>query len=123
MAPFPKETDMLTRTALALVIALAPLAAAQAAEKAAPGKTGKEVYDTVCAACHATGVLNAPKMGDQKAWKPLIAEGVNALTRTAIKGIRQMPPRGGNAALTDAEMRRAVVYLANGSGAKFPEPK
>jgi len=114
---------MLTRTALALVIALAPLAAAQAAEKAAPGKSGKEVYDTVCAACHATGVLNAPKMGDQKAWKPLIAEGVNSLTRTAIKGIRQMPPRGGNAALTDAEMRRAVVYLANGSGAKFPEPK
>lgn len=114
---------MLTRTALALALALAPLAAAQAAEKAAPGKTGKEVYDTVCAACHAAGVLNAPKLGDARTWKPLIAEGVNSLTRTAIKGIRQMPPRGGNPSLTDLEIRRAVTYMANGSGGKFPDPK
>jgi cytochrome c5 len=114
---------MTARTALAFVIALAPLAAAQADDKTAGGKSGKEVYEHVCSACHASGVLNAPKLGDARAWKPLVAEGVNALTRTAIKGIRQMPPRGGNPSLTDIEIRRAVTYMANGSGAKFPEPK
>jgi cytochrome c5 len=122
---------MLARTALALAIALAPIAAAQAAapgatpvpDKTTPGKTGKEVYEQVCSACHATGVLNAPKLGDARTWKPLIAEGVNSLTRTAIKGIRQMPPRGGNPSLTDIEIRRAVTYMANGSGGKFPDPK
>ena len=54
----------------------------------AQGRTGQAVYDAVCAACHAAGVLNAPKLGDAKAWAPLIREGQKALTRTAIKGIR-----------------------------------
>lgn len=103
------------RCALALAAAFAP--AAVAAER-----SGKEVYDAVCTACHAGGVLNAPKLGDAKAWKPLIAEGQRMLTRTAIKGIRQMPPRGGDPKLSDLEVARAVVFMANGSGGKFREP-
>jgi cytochrome c5 len=92
---------------------------------AAPARdrTGQQVYDAVCAACHASGVLNAPKLGDAKAWKPLIAEGQRALVRAAIKGIRQMPPRGGRADLSDEEVERAVVYMANAAGGKFREPK
>jgi len=86
-------------------------------------RSGKEVYETVCSACHGTGALNAPRLGDAKAWKPLIAEGQRMLVRTAIKGIRQMPPRGGNPELTDREVERAVVYLANASGGRFREPK
>jgi cytochrome c5 len=76
----------------------------------------------VCAACHTTGALNAPKIGDTAAWAPLIKEGFQHLTETAIKGIRQMPPRGGQPNLTDIEVARAVAYLANQSGAKFAEP-
>jgi cytochrome c5 len=40
----------------------------------------------------------------------------------AIKGIKQMPPRGGNPELSDVEVARAVAYMANQSGAKFSEP-
>jgi cytochrome c5 len=88
-----------------------------------PGqRSGKEIVDSVCAACHTTGLLNAPKIGDTAAWAPLIKQGLKQLTEVAIKGIRQMPPRGGNPELTDVEVARAVAYLANQSGAKFEEP-
>ncbi len=85
-------------------------------------KTGEEVYKSACASCHTTGALNAPKLGDNAAWAKLIPEGHAALTKQAIAGIRQMPARGGNPALTDIEMSRAVAYLANSAGAKFKEP-
>jgi cytochrome c5 len=93
-----------------------------AAGGASAVRTGQQVTEAVCAACHATGALNAPKIGDAKAWAPLIKEGHAHLTETAIKGIRQMPPRGGNPDLSDVEVGRAVAYMANQSGAKFTEP-
>jgi len=85
-------------------------------------RTGQQVVETVCAACHATGALNAPKVGDNKAWSPLIKHGFQHLVENAIKGIKQMPPRGGNPDLSDIEVARAVAYMANQSGAKFSEP-
>jgi cytochrome c5 len=85
-------------------------------------KSGKEIVDAVCAACHATGALNAPKIGDKAAWAPHFAGGLGHLAQNAIKGIRQMPPRGGNPDLTDIEVTRAVAYMANQSGANFKEP-
>ena len=88
-------------------------------------KSGKQVYETVCAACHASGVLNAPKFGDKAAWGKLIAKGQQTLTADAMKGVRQMPPRGGNPDLSDVEFARAIAYMANAAGAgwKEPEPK
>jgi len=109
------------RRACLVVAAVLALAAPQAAR--ADGKSGQEVYETVCVACHATGERKAPRFGDAKAWKPLIAEGQRALVRTAIKGIREMPPRGGNPTLADREVERAVVYMVNAAGGKFREPK
>jgi cytochrome c5 len=88
-----------------------------------PGqRTGKQIVEAVCSACHATGALNAPKIGDQAAWGKLIPEGHAHLTETAIKGIRQMPPRGGSPDLSDAEVARAVAFMANQAGANFKEP-
>ncbi len=89
---------------------------------AAGGKSGEEVVKTTCAACHQTGVAGAPKIGDQAAWAPRIKEGLNEMVKDAIKGIRGMPPKGGNASLSDDEVARAVVFMANQSGAKFKEP-
>lgn len=86
-------------------------------------KTGEEIYKAVCMACHAAGVLNAPKLGDKTAWAKLIAEGVDTITADAIKGIRAMPARGGNPDLSDLDMRRAVVYMANQAGANWKEPE
>lgn len=86
-------------------------------------KSGKQVVEAVCAACHATGALNAPKIGDKTAWAKLISQGLDAITANAIKGVRQMPPRGGNPDLSDAEVTRAIVYMANQSGATWQEPE
>jgi cytochrome c5 len=88
-----------------------------------PGqRTGKQIVEAVCSACHATGALNAPKIGDKDMWRDLLTEGQQHLTENAIKGIRQMPPRGGNPQLTDDEVARAVAFMANQAGAKFTEP-
>jgi len=86
-------------------------------------KTGEEVYKQVCLACHGTGVLNAPKVGDKAAWGKLNAQGLDTLAANAIKGIRQMPPRGGNPDLSDLEVHRAIVHMANQSGANWKEPE
>jgi len=85
-------------------------------------RTGEEIVKTTCAACHATGALNAPRIGDRNAWGPLIKGGLDDLVQLAIKGIRQMPPRGGNPDLSDTDVARAVVYMANQAGAQFSEP-
>jgi cytochrome c5 len=93
-----------------------------AATAAAGSRSGKEIYANACAACHDAGLLNAPKPGDPAAWKARLAQGQKTLVQNAINGIRQMPARGGNASLTDLEVERAVVYLANQSGGKLTEP-
>lgn len=86
-------------------------------------KNGRQVVEAVCAACHATGALNAPKIGDKAAWARLGKTGLDAIAANAIKGIRQMPARGGNPDLSDIEVTRAVVYMANQSGATWQEPE
>ncbi|HYA47456.1 MAG TPA: c-type cytochrome [Burkholderiales bacterium] len=87
-------------------------AASPAASPAAAGKAdGKKVYETTCIACHGTGVANAPKFGDKKAWTPHLAHGVEHLHENALKGVRAMPPRGGNLTLSDAEVKAAVDYM------------
>jgi cytochrome c5 len=67
-------------------------------------------------------VLGAPKIGDKASWAPHIKMGLEHLTHNAIAGIKQMPPRGGDASLSDLEIARAIVYMANQSGASFKEP-
>jgi cytochrome c5 len=89
---------------------------------AAAGRSGEEVVKSVCATCHQTGLANAPKLGDKVAWAPRIKEGFNELVKDAIKGKGAMPPKGGNASLTDDEVARAVAYMANQAGASFKEP-
>ena len=85
-------------------------------------KSGEQVYTTVCAACHAAGTLNAPKLGDNAAWAPRLAQGLNVLLTSALKGKGAMPAQGGGD-YTELEVSRAVVYMANKSGAKFEEPQ
>jgi cytochrome c5 len=85
-------------------------------------KTGEQVYQTVCTACHASGVAKAPKFRDKRDWGPRIREGQKALVQVALKGEGAMPPRGGASDLSDLEVERAVVYMANAAGATFKEP-
>lgn len=98
-----------------VVVAAAPAAAG--AEK-----SGEEVVKTICSACHAVGALGAPKIGDKAAWAPRIAQGYETLVKHATEGIRSMPARGGNPALTDGEVAAAVAHMANQAGASFKAP-
>ncbi|MGI4849287.1 MAG: c-type cytochrome [Janthinobacterium lividum] len=84
---------------------------------------GADVYKSTCSACHGAGVAGAPKVGDAASWSARIAEGYDTLLKHAIEGIRAMPARGGNPDLDDVEVGRAVVFMANQSGAKFMEPE
>jgi cytochrome c5 len=93
------------------------------APTAAPGaRSGESIVKATCANCHQAGVANAPKIGDANSWAQHIKGGLRTMVATAIKGKGAMPPRGGDASLTDDEVARAVVYMANQSGAKFKEP-
>ena len=74
-------------------------------------RSGEAIYNTVCTACHATGVAGAPKTGDKAAWAPRIATGSAALLKSAAEGKNAMPARGGAADLSDAELKAAVDYL------------
>ncbi len=94
----------------------------KASGAASEERSGKVVYESVCMACHSTGALNAPKLGDKAAWGKLIAEGQARITADGLKGVRQMPARGGNPDLTDNEFARAVVYMANAAGANWKDP-
>ena len=80
------------------------------------------VYTAVCAACHASGLAGAPKIGDAAAWGPRLKQGYDTLLKHAIEGIRAMPAKGGNPDLDDVEVARAVVFMANQGGAAFKEP-
>jgi cytochrome c5 len=87
-------------------------------------KTGEEVYKNVCASCHTTGAAGAPVMGQSAAWASRISKGYPTLLTHALKGYNAMPARGGSSPddVSDFEIGRAIVYIANNSGGKLPEP-
>ena len=102
---------------------IAPIAQVKLAGSDGPKvlQTGEAVYKAVCFACHSAGLLNAPKVGDAVAWSKLIKDGLASITADAIKGVRQMPAKGGNPDLENIEVERAIVFMANQSGAKWTE--
>jgi len=82
-------------------------------------KSGEDVVKAACGTCHTAGLMNSPKIGDKAQWAPRIAQGYDKLVSHAINGIRTMPAKGGNPALTDGEIANAVKYMANKAGAGF----
>lgn len=85
-------------------------------------QSGENTYKQVCAACHASGVLNAPKFGDKAKWAPLIAEGQVTLTAHGYVGVRGMPAKGGNPNLTVEGFSEAVAYMVNKAGGNWKSP-
>lgn len=108
----------------AVARAIQPVAQLTLGEPEAKGpKTGEQIYKGACGACHDAGAAGAPKLGDAGAWGNRIGAGLDALVASAINGKGAMPAKGGNASLSDDEIRRTVVYMANKGGASFAEPK
>ena len=107
---------------VALVTALAMAGATVDASAQNVERSGKEVVEASCFACHGSGANGAPRIGDKRAWAKRSAQGLTSLTASALKGIRQMPPHGGNMNLTDTEIERAITYMVNQSGGNWVEP-
>lgn len=110
-APFP-----------VLALALAAMLASGAADAQRRERSGVEVVESVCAACHGEGKNGAPRIGDATAWAPRASQGLTALTANALRGIRNMPAHGGNASVSDIEIERAITHMVNQSGGHWIEP-
>lgn len=115
-------TDMLAEEAVARRIQPVGTIEIRNLNDATAMKTGEQVYNAQCSACHGTGAAGAPKFGDAGAWGPRIGQGFDALVHSAVAGKGNMGPQGGGD-FTDFEISRAVVFMANKGGATFAEPK
>ena len=105
VAPAPAEVAKVEEN-------IKPVAVAEVApvEVAHVEQSGAEVVKGACAMCHAAGVMNSPKIGDKAQWAPRIALGYATLVKHAVEGIRTMPAKGGNPALTEGEIAAAVEF-------------
>ena len=111
------ETGVLNRIKPVGTVTLVDASAAHSA------LSGEQVYQTACKTCHEAGLVGAPKIGDNAAWAPRIKQGMDTLFAHALKGTSKgMPAKGGNPDLSDGDVERGVVYMANRSGARFKEP-
>jgi len=93
-----------------------PRAPVKSAAVAPPrSRDGQQVYQAACVACHDAGIAGAPKLGDKSQWAKHIAKGLDTLYASAVNGVQGsagvMPPKGGNPALGNAEVRAAVDYM------------
>ncbi|MBA5686831.1 c-type cytochrome [Rugamonas apoptosis] len=90
---------------------LLAVCAAGTAQAAPDLVKGEKIYKATCLACHGAGVMGAPKFGDKAGWKPRVAKGQPALYKSAMDGVKMMPPRGGNPGLKDDEVKAAVDFM------------
>ncbi len=93
-----------------------PVAATAPAAPPAPAKTvateqGKTVFNQNCAMCHIPGLAESPKLGDKAAWGPRLAQGKDALLKSALAGKGVMPAKGGNPKLTEDELKAAIDFM------------
>jgi cytochrome c5 len=118
----PASTTAPAAPATPAPAAPAPAAPAPAASAAAPAAAGdlakgEEVYKKTCVLCHGAGVAGAPKIGDKADWGPRIAQGKDTLYEHALKGFTgskgAMPPKGGNPALSDDDVKAGVDYMVS----------
>jgi len=98
-----------------------PEAPGDAQETAAGGSVGMSVYNRLCVSCHGTGIPGSPQLGDRELWAARMAQGIEVLYKNAINGyqgegsIMAMPARGGDATLSDEEVKAAVDYILENS--------
>jgi cytochrome c5 len=97
-------------TAVAAMPAVMPPAADA---KAADAAVAPPLYAQVCQACHVAGVAGAPKFGDKAAWASRVGQGVDALTAVVIMGKGAMPPKGGAATASEADIKAVVAYMVS----------
>jgi len=77
--------------------------------------SGADTYNSKCMACHASGAAGAPKLGDNAAWAPRIATGMDAMLASVTTGKGAMPPKGTCADCSADDLAAAVEYMVSSS--------
>ena len=91
------------------------VAGAQAAVAADAGpKSGADIYNAACVACHGSGVLGAPKLQDAGDWQPRLEKGFDTVWQNAIDGINAMPAMGTCGSCSNDDIKAAVEYMIEG---------
>ena len=77
-------------------------------------RTADEIIAKHCNACHGSGLLGAPKIGDTAAWKERADHqgGLDGILAKAITGINAMPPKGTCMTCTDEELKGAIEKMS-----------
>jgi cytochrome c5 len=80
-------------------------------------RSGEDVYNSACMACHSTGAGGAPKIGDVAAWADRIAKGNDVLYASGVEGVpgTGMIAKGGCMNCSDEEIHAAVDFMVAGS--------
>ena len=88
-----------------------------AAAVASGPRSGEDVYNSACMACHTTGAGGAPKVGDVVAWAERIIKGSDVLHDAGINGVpgTGMIDKGGCMSCSDEEIIAAVDYMVENS--------
>ena len=92
---------------------IAPVAMVEVTAVAANAgnRSGEELYNAACVACHGSGAMGAPKAHDKAAWAARLGGNLKALVASGIKGKGAMPPKGGAGDATEEEITRAVAFM------------
>jgi cytochrome c oxidase cbb3-type subunit III len=103
----------------AVCLAATPVMAQDSARLA----LGEKVFVSSCKSCHDTGKPqnDAPQLSEKGEWKDRYGKGLADLYKSAIEGFTgyyAMPARGGNAALSDDEVKAAVGYMLQRAGVR-----
>lgn len=90
------------------------IAGAVAASASAGPRSGADIYNSSCVACHGSGVLGAPKKGDAAGWGPRLENGIDAVLQNAINGVGGMPPKGTCGDCSDDDLQAAIDFMIEG---------
>jgi len=82
-----------------------------AAEESSGPRSGQQVYDKYCTACHTSGVMGAPKMNNAADWQPRLDQGMETVLKHAVEGFNAMPPKGTCSDCSEEEIQAAINYM------------
>lgn len=111
MLPQQSTEEIKDRIAPVAKVRVAGASETAANTGAAGARSGDAIYNRYCLACHAAGVLGAPKLNDAADWEPRLAQGMDVVLKHAIDGFNAMPPRGTCMDCSDEEMQAAIDYM------------
>ncbi len=78
---------------------------------AADRSVGKAVFEQNCVLCHGNGLAGAPRIDHNDDWAHRLAAGRAVLLQSVLQGRAGMPPKGGNASLSDNDAVAGLNYL------------